>query len=812
MNYPAFFERIAGHEPYPYQARLAAEEWPDFVDVPTGLGKTAAMVLAWLWKRLEGLGGEPRRLVYCLPMRVLVEQTVRNARQWVERATSDFEERGLAAPTVHTLMGGEVDDDWVLHPARPAILVGTQDMLLSRALMRGYAMSRYQWPIHFALVHNDALWVLDEIQLMGPALATSAQLEAFRRGQRPAFPARTVWMSATLDPTWVSTVDFHPHLPSARRLAIGDGDRRGAADRLEAIKRLHRAETQLAKKNAGRGDRAYTDALASEVLASHRQGTQTIAILNRVARAQALYRSLRAAAPEGLDVILLHARFRASEREAIERSLGEVPAGGRVIVGTQAVEAGVDLSSATLFTELAPWASLVQRFGRSNRYGEVGGGADVHWIDIDEGTSQALPYDEEDLQKSRVILADLDSASITDLPPVRSEPDVRPVLRRKDFSDLFDTEPDLSGFDLDVSPYIRDPGAPQVQVFWRAFDSSPQDERRPTRNELCPVSMGQMGEYLKKKIRSQARRFWRWDALGERWVRAAANDRPRPGEVLLLRADAGGYDGAVGFEPSLAAEVGVVEPDEAGETPDGQSDDRATTLGRFISLTEHTADVVQEARALVRDLSLAPDEADRLERAAVWHDLGKAHPAFQTALLDFGEPGLAVASVDGGPWAKSPGRGRLNYRIEHDGDIEKRRYFRHELASLLAWLAQGSGDDGVAYMIAAHHGKLRLALRALPDEPPAPGGRLFARGVWGGDILPAVTVEGLAVSETRLSLDVMELGVGERGPSWTERTRLLLQHEGPFRLAWLEALLRIADQRASAAERVSAATGSGTAR
>ena len=36
------------------------------------------------------------------------------------------------------------------------ILIGTQDMLLSRALMRGYGMSRYQWPVHFALLHNDA--------------------------------------------------------------------------------------------------------------------------------------------------------------------------------------------------------------------------------------------------------------------------------------------------------------------------------------------------------------------------------------------------------------------------------------------------------------------------------------------------------------------------------------------------------------------------------------------------------------------------------------------------------------------------------
>jgi hypothetical protein len=43
-------------------------------------------------------------------------------------------------------------------------------------------------------------------------------------------------------------------------------------------------------------------------------------------------------------------------------------------------------------------------------------------------------------------------------------------LRRRDLLDLFNTDPDLSGFDVDVSPYIRDPGNAQSQVFWRDFD------------------------------------------------------------------------------------------------------------------------------------------------------------------------------------------------------------------------------------------------------------------------------------------------------------------------------------------------------
>jgi CRISPR-associated endonuclease/helicase Cas3 len=53
-----------------------------------------------------------------------------------------------------------------------------------------------------------------------------------------------------------------------------------------------------------------------------------------------------------------------------------------------------------------------------------------------------------------------------------------------------------------------------------------------------------------------------------------------------------------------------------------------------------------------------------------------------------------------------------------------------------------------------------------------------------------------------LLLSIMELGWDDVSrESWTERTRELLARLGPFRLAWLETMLRIADWRASAEER-----------
>ncbi|MEW5789791.1 MAG: DEAD/DEAH box helicase [Pseudomonadota bacterium] len=183
--------------PYPYQSRLSQEAWPDLLDVPTGMGKTAAVTLAWVWKRrIQNDPNTPRRLIWCLPMRVLVEQTHREICRWLTNLKLTGEP-GDGQISVHLLMGGADDlKTWAEHPEEDMILIGTQDMLLSRALMRGYGMSRYQWPVHFAFLHNDAIWVFDEIQLMGAGLPTSTQLDAFRRGMLLAQSSRSLWASA----------------------------------------------------------------------------------------------------------------------------------------------------------------------------------------------------------------------------------------------------------------------------------------------------------------------------------------------------------------------------------------------------------------------------------------------------------------------------------------------------------------------------------------------------------------------------------------------------------------------------------------
>ena len=116
--------------------------------------------------------------------------------------------------------------------------------------------------------------------------------------------------------------------------------------------------------------------------------------------------------------------------------------------------------------------------------------------------------------------------------------------------------------------------------------------------------------------------------------------------------------------------------------------------------------------------------------------------------------------------------------------------------------------DLLVYLVAAHHGKVRMSIRSSPDDDRCPEEKRQARGVRDDDVLVACRIPdadlsalGIVAPEVTMSLDLMELGLSPHyGASWRERMQLLLERMGPFRLAYLEAILRSADCRASAEE------------
>ena len=135
---------------------------------------------------------------------------------------------------------------------------------------------------------------------------------------------------------------------------------------------------------------------AAEILKFREQ--RVLVVANTVKRARQLFDDLENA---GCPPLLLHSRFFSDDRSAKQKLLRETRP--RLVVATQVIEAGVDMSSDVLLTEIAPVNSLVQRAGRCARFkGESG---TVHVFDV----PSRLPYAEEQLKLARSTIQDTDS-------------------------------------------------------------------------------------------------------------------------------------------------------------------------------------------------------------------------------------------------------------------------------------------------------------------------------------------------------------------------------------------------------------------
>jgi CRISPR-associated endonuclease/helicase Cas3 len=288
-----------------------------------------------------------------------------------------------------------------------------------------------------------------------------------------------------------------------------------------------------------------------------------------------------------------------------------------------------------------------------------------------------------------------------------------------------------------------------------------------------------------------------------------------------------------------------VSIDEQAQADDAE-DSEDLSVSSWKTLACHLGEAAQCAREIGDALGLPARLVEIVELAARWHDLGKAHPAFQGAIRrDLRPPNVALrsdlAKAPDGAWVRPPG----SYRVQ-DGDT--RRGFRHELASalgLFAILERFAPDhpallgpwaevlvltggkisvaseteptpieravldctaeefDLLAYLVIAHHGKVRVALHASPkdqDYKGDPERGMPIRGVLEGDELPSVSVQLGAppIAPLRLTLEPAVLGLSSRtGRSWRERTLDLQARFGPGALAWLEGLVIAADRRAS---------------
>jgi CRISPR-associated endonuclease/helicase Cas3 len=867
-DFGKWFTRFTGCEsgPHEWQERLATSPTVQnrLVRIPTGMGKTAGIVAAWAWNRLIRSDQTwPRRLVFCLPMRVLVEQTRAEIQRWLKDEDLLWEpnEDHAGRVGVHLLMGGEDGEDWHLYPEHNAVLIGTQDMLLSRTLNRGYGAGRARWPMDFGLLNQDALWVMDEVQLMDVGLATSAQLQAFRHEDqdlgKELRPCRTWWMSATLQPSWLQSVDT-----SALMATLPPVVEIGSKSRIGGFWDIHKPCKIVAATSES--------AIAELARSAHQASTLTLVVLNRVETARSVHESLQGlTAGTDIELRLVHSRFRPAERshwrEAFLNKDAPMPAAGRIIVTTQVVEAGVDISAYTLITELAPWSSLVQRFGRCARYAGESGVIRV----VDRGWNEksakdALPYEVSDLDQAKAALGALPDVSLSSLEAFEENLNAearqalypynpRHLLLRREWDELFDTTPDLSGADIDISRFIRSGEELDCHVFWREVPANgPSDDWQPGRAELCPVPFLKAREWLcgpetkeKRSPRLKPKmRAWVWDWVDGEWRRDTQRKDLLPGRTVLVDTACGGYEVTAGWRPEAkeavpAITAGLSSAQNRADSAQGRED---LSESEWKTIATHGREVAVLSGELALAIGLG-SLAPLLQSAGLWHDVGKAHPCFQGSMRHSARP-------DRQDLAKAPKTAWSHahlYRSDSE-DNEWRPGLRHELGSALALFAalrrcapnhpalrprpsdlsaaaveqaqvlavaqpqelevllqemDAPAFNLLAYLVASHHGKVRMSLHAAPqdqDYRDTDGHGLPIRGIRHCDKLSEILGQGNSVllPPCSLTLEPALLGLSEQtGPSWTERVLGLLERHGPGALAFMEAILRAADIRAS---------------
>ena len=144
-------------------------------------------------------------------------------------------------------------------------------------------------------------------------------------------------------------------------------------------------------------DQALLDS-TDTVINQHQE--RSIVICNTVARAQEIYQSLQDNLLRGAtEVLLLHSRFLKEHRKTKEDTIRErfrrdAGPDNVILVATQVIEVGLDITCENLHTELAPASAIFQRAGRCARFENESGTVRIYPIKTD-GSPNYAPYDKE---------------------------------------------------------------------------------------------------------------------------------------------------------------------------------------------------------------------------------------------------------------------------------------------------------------------------------------------------------------------------------------------------------------------------------
>ena len=203
--------------------------------------------------------------------------------------------------------------------------------------------------------------------------------------------------------------------------------------------------------------------------------------------------------------------------------------------------------------------------------------------------------------------------------------------------------------------------------------------------------------------------------------------------------------------------------------------------GRPVALDQHLRGVEQYARVHAAGCGLPGNLTDALACGGFLHDLGKADPRFQAMLRGgfrwhSGTLFAKSASMPRSPWARRMAREATGYPSGGPHALLSVR-LAESVPELLP--EDEAMRDLVLHLVASHHGQCRPFAPVVADSKP---------------VEVSVPVRGhtaRSTSDTRL--ERLDSGVPDR--YWR-----LTRRYGWWGLAWLEALLRLADWRQSETE------------
>ncbi|SDH49980.1 CRISPR-associated helicase/endonuclease Cas3 [Microbacterium sp. 77mftsu3.1] len=354
----------------------------------TGSGKTESAMLRHMCEPGESV-------IWGLPTRATADK-MWNRIQWMYRRTRNV---GALMHAHRSLNGfylakntdgpGLRYSPWAtevlgnVKPLLSPVAVGTVDQVLLGAL-------RQKWtPVRLLAIANAHI-ILDEVHLMDEYGTKLAEELLAWWGLTDT---RVTMLSASLPKALVQRyadayagdlVELEPAYP-AHTLVSGGGE--ATVTEMETA-REYDLDIDLRTFHYRQGERPDTT-MASRTVelvleARTENPTARIAvIMNRVGTVQNIADDLLHA---GLpDVTTMHSRMSAAHRTALSADLEQVAGKGSrvegcVVVGTQVIEASLDLDFDIIISELAPAAALIQRAGRQWRHSRVTAGEwGTHW-------------------------------------------------------------------------------------------------------------------------------------------------------------------------------------------------------------------------------------------------------------------------------------------------------------------------------------------------------------------------------------------------------------------------------------------------